>query len=103
MKNLPAIISIATVAVFLLLAVAASVIDSLPCAFMASYVVGFACSIQLFAMFVEDYGPRSPRLVESVSIEVSASRDLAAAKAAEAEWQLGSRSEGAFSDPVTMK
>ncbi len=102
MKNLPAIISIATVAVLLLLAVAASVIDSLPFAFMASYVVGFACSVQLFAMFVQDYGPRGPRLVESVSVEASARRDLEAAKAAEAEWRLERRDAGACCDPVTV-
>jgi hypothetical protein len=97
MKTLPAIISIATVAVLLLLAVAASVIDSLPFAYIASYVVGCGCAAGLLAFFIADYGPRSPRLIEAVIDEAKALRD-AEARAAAARRQA----ETPFDDHVTV-
>jgi hypothetical protein len=102
MKNLTVIISIATVAVLLLLAVAASLIDSIPFAFVASYVVGFAGSIQLLAFFVQDYAPRKPRLVEVESSEAAAKRALEAAKALEAQWLAEQRSSGSFDEHLTV-
>jgi hypothetical protein len=103
MKNLPAIISIATVAVLLLLAVAASVIDSLPFALIASYVVGFACSLSLLALFVADYAPRSPRLIALVSSEAEEKRAHgAAARAAATEHLLDHQADAPYSDPITV-
>jgi hypothetical protein len=99
MKNLPAIISIATVAVLLLLAVAASVIDSLPFALIASYVVGFACSLSLLALFVADYAPRSPRLIALVSSEAEEKR---AREAAATERLLDRQADAPYSDPITV-
>jgi uncharacterized protein (DUF58 family) len=99
MKNLPAIASIATVAVLLLLAVAASLIDSLPFAFIASYVVGFGCSIGLLAMFISDYGPSTPRPLAIVTREVEERRALEAARAAAAQ---GQPVETAYNDPITV-
>lgn len=78
MKNVPSIISLATVAVLLLLAVAASFIDSLPFAFVASYVVGFACSVGFLALFLADYGSTSPRLIAIDFKEAEAKREAAA-------------------------
>lgn len=64
MKNLPAIASLSTVAILLLLAVAASLYASLSFAFVASYVVGFSCATGMVASLIWDYGPRSPRPIE---------------------------------------
>jgi hypothetical protein len=74
MKSLPAIISLATAAALLLLAVAASLIDSLPFALIASYIVGFACSIGFLALFISDYAPRA-RPIELVVRETEAARE----------------------------
>jgi hypothetical protein len=76
MKSLPAIISLATAAALLLLAVAASFIDSLPFALIASYIVGFACSIGFLALFIADYNPRSARPIELVIRETEAKRQV---------------------------
>jgi len=63
MKSLPAIIALSTVAILLLLAVAASLIASISFAYVASYVVGFSCAAGMVASLIADYGPRSPRLI----------------------------------------
>jgi hypothetical protein len=70
----------------LLLAIAASLFDSIPFAFIASYVVGFGCSLGFLAMFIADYGHRSPRLVEIVVREADARSELEAAAKASAAW-----------------
>jgi hypothetical protein len=93
MKNLVPITSIATIAALLLLAVAASFIDSLPFALIASYVVGFACSASLLAVFIADYSPRSPRPIPI------ARRELEAAESA--RWAQG-RFDPSFDDQVTV-
>jgi hypothetical protein len=90
MKSLPAIISLATAAALLLLAVAASFIDSLPFALIASYIVGFACSVGFLALFIADYGPRSARPIELVIRETEAKRHIERPVA-----QL-------FEDPITL-
>jgi hypothetical protein len=102
MKNLPAITSIATLAVLLLLAVAASVIDSIPFAIIASYVVGFGCSIGFLAVFLADYDPRSPRPVAVVTTEAEARRKLEAAMAAAAQHELDGQMDTPFGEPVTV-
>lgn len=90
MKNAPAIITFATVAVLLLLAVAASLIDSIPFVFVASYVVGFGCSVGFLSMFLADYGESSRRQVVLVPVESDV--------VAKADWQAGAQ----FPDPITM-
>jgi len=90
MKSLPAIISIATVAALMLLAVAASFIDSLPFALIASYIVGFACSVGFLALFIADYGPRSARPIELVIRETEAKR------------QVETSVVQPFEDPITL-
>lgn len=99
MKNIVPITSIATIAALLLLAVAASFIDSLPFAFIASYVVGFACSASLLAVFIADYSPRSPRPIPIVSREVETRREL---EAAESSAPAQGRFEPSFDDQVTV-
>ena len=94
MKNVSAIISIATVAILLLLAVAASVIDSLPFAVIASYVIGFACAIQFLALFIADYSPRSPRPIPIMSRE--------AEENAAAQRRVDQQADTPFSDPDTV-
>ena len=61
MKNLPAIVVLSTVAILLLLAVAASLVPSLSFASIASYILGFSCAAGTLAFLVADYGPGSPR------------------------------------------
>lgn len=90
MKNAPAIITFATLAVLFLLAVAASLIDSIPFAFVASYVVGFGCSAGFLSMFLADYGEASRRKVVLVPVE----SDVPASN----EWGQGDR----FPDPITV-
>jgi hypothetical protein len=102
MKNLPAITAIATVAVLLLLAVAASVIDSFPLAYIASYVVGFGCSIEILVLFISDYSPRAPRLIAIVSREAEERRQLGAARAVPAQCQPEQLVETAYDDPITV-
>ena len=100
MKNLVPVISIATIAALLLLSVAASFIDSLPFAFIASYVVGFACSASLLAVFIADYSPRSPRPIAIVTREVEARRELEAAQSAQGRFDA--QFEPSFNDPLTV-
>jgi predicted O-methyltransferase YrrM len=100
MKNLPAIVSIATVAVLLLLAIAASFIDSLPFLFIASYVVGFGASIGFLALFIADYAPRSPRLI-AIEVRQDETQRASAAKAVRSQHWLDDQG-GSFIDPITV-
>jgi hypothetical protein len=103
MKNAPAIITFATLAVLLLLAVAASIFDSIPFVFIASYVVGFGCSVGFLTMFIADYAQRTPRLIVlEVSRADRARERQAARRAASIESMLDQDPSGQFSDPITM-
>jgi hypothetical protein len=102
MKMLPAIVSLATIATLLLLAVAASVTDFIPFALVASYVVGFGCSIGFLALFIADYTPRSRRLVETVVSEAEAERELEAmARAAAAQRRFREELDQLAHGPLT--
>jgi hypothetical protein len=101
MKNVTAIISIATVAVLLLLAVAASFIDSLPFALIASYIIGFSASIGFLALFIADYGERGPRPIPVVIKEDEPQRQLEEKAADSREW-IGSQGSTPFNDPITV-
>jgi hypothetical protein len=99
MKNMPAIITFATVAALLLLAIAASLFNSIPFAFIASYVVGFGCSLGFLAMFIADYSHRSPRLAEIVVREADARPELEAAAKASTAWN---QPDWGYRDPITV-
>jgi hypothetical protein len=99
MKNMPAIITFATVAALLLLAIAASLIDSIPFAFIASYVVGFGCSLGFLAMFIADYSRRSPRLAEIVVRDADVATELEAAAKASPAWN---QPGWGAPDPITV-
>jgi hypothetical protein len=103
MKSLPAIISLATAAILLLLAVAASVINSLPFALIASYVVGFGCSAAFLALFAADYSPRRP--IEIVVKETEEKRELAWPNSSGAEDSITVNflsTMGLRKDPATL-
>ena len=74
MKNVPAVISLATIGALLILAVAASVVDSIPFAVVACYIIGFSGSLAFLATFIADYSPRSPEPVKLVAEEAAAGR-----------------------------
>jgi hypothetical protein len=61
MKSLPAVVTLTTVAILLLLAVASSFFPDLPFTPIASCVVGVSCAVGVVASFVADYGPGSTR------------------------------------------
>jgi hypothetical protein len=103
MKNMPAVITFATVAVLLLLGIAASFIDSIPFALIASYVVGFGCSVGFLAMFLADYGLRAPRLSAIVIREADERTELAevaeaSVSGSQPDWEI----RAPFDDPITM-
>ncbi len=74
MKNAPAIISLATVGALLILAVASSLVDSIPLALIACYIVAFSGSIAFLATFMADYGPRSPEAIRIVAEDPASDR-----------------------------
>jgi hypothetical protein len=65
MKSLPALISLATVAALIVVAVAASLINSVPFTLIAAYVVGIGSSLTFLALFAADYASQ-PRLLRVV-------------------------------------
>lgn len=102
MKTLPAIISIATIAALLLLAVAASVIESIPFAYIATCVIGFAVALELLALFVADYGPQPPRLIAVEQEKAQAERE-AAARASETRRRIEREvNSPAFNDEASV-
>ena len=103
MKNMSAVITLATIAVLLLLGIAASFIDSIPFAVIASYVVGFGCSVAFLAMFLADYGFRAPRLSAIVIREADARTELGEpAEASALRNQPDGEFRAPFDDPITM-
>jgi hypothetical protein len=70
MKSLPALISLATAAVLILIAIAASFIESVPFALIASSVIGVGTTFAFLALFAADYGP-PPRVLRVVDPEES--------------------------------
>jgi len=62
MKSLPALIALAALAAFVLLAVVSSVITSVPFMLIAAHIVSGACSFGLIGLFLDDYTPRAPQI-----------------------------------------
>jgi hypothetical protein len=74
MKNVPAIISLATIGALLILSVAASLVESIPFAVVACYIIGFSGSIAFLAIFVADYGSRSSEPIKIVVKDAASER-----------------------------
>jgi hypothetical protein len=101
MKSLPALISLATATVLIVVAVAASFINSVPFTLIASYVVGIGTSLAFLALFAADYAPQ-PRILRVVD-PAESKRELEALLRAAA---AGDRSEPeivpVFGDEITV-